>query len=639
MLGYAQKLFLAKHPSHRWSMPAPSGMDSWRILLQLKESGLTALRYIDLLLAAKLLRPFEPQQEAMAAFICHLSLAAKNGHLCVKVIGDEIIPSLEETWLDDPASSAELVSSLAAIKKEILLALKSGAPPFIFSCDEMDKKATKGAKFLLPIYRQEERYYLQRHWRLETEVLTDLLPILQEQTLYPAIDHKAAGELIDSCLGQGALQQAQAEAIRKSAVSSFVVITGGPGTGKTHTAGMLLRILWKSMLPQERSSCRIALAAPTGKAAAQLQASIHRSLKDQGDFPDISATTLHSLLGLGKRKGKGAPASLDCDILLVDESSMIDASLMQRLLSSIKKGSRLVMLGDQNQLPPVEIGAFFSDLVDALQEHPLAKDTICSLTTCLRTELATIVDFAKQIQHGDAKKVIRTLKLSMESAVEGLSFIPLADSDHFKKVKDQLLKKVLAHFPSSLSQLPDDLQELLRQFGTFRLLTPLREGPWGTRSLNALFLQNALAKAQKKDYFIAPIMISGNHLKLELFNGEIGLLITPPHVGNDAKESFAFFPSPQSSQGRKIPALLLPKYEYAYCLSIHKSQGSEFDHVLLLLPKGTETFGREALYTGVTRAKKQVEVWSQESTIEGMLHHSATRHSGIKSRIGRIEVS
>ena len=171
--------------------------------------------------------------------------------------------------------------------------------------------------------------------------------------------------------------------------------------------------------------------------------------------------------------------------------------------------------------------------------------------------------------------------------------------------------------------------DLLEQFSRFRILTPMRNGPFGVDALNSIILQTMSGKTSLNGCFIAPIMVMQNDYRLGLFNGEMGLIV------KERETEFALFSSRDSGQKfRKIPVILMPRFEYVYCLSVHKSQGSEFDHVVLLLPDGTQSFGREALYTGVTRAKRRLEIWSSPQVLSQMMKQRSVRESGVIKRLG-----
>ncbi|MFN4174167.1 MAG: ATP-dependent RecD-like DNA helicase, partial [Parachlamydiaceae bacterium] len=243
---------------------------------------------------------------------------------------------------------------------------------------------------------------------------------------------------------------------------------------------------------------------------------------------------------------------LPYDLIVCDEASMIDLKMMIRLLKSVKKNARLVLLGDSNQLPAIDAGAPFQAIVEYLKINPLK--------TCLRSDLVELTDFYELILKGDAEKVIEYLKSSDR---KNLALKPL-------------------EIPSC-----------------HPLLTPMKQGPYGVNQINRVH-------SKRGDI---PIIILENDEEFELFNGDMGFI----------RQNRAWI------GGREFPINLLPRYDYAYALSIHKSQGSEFDQVHLLLPEGAEEFGRNLLYTGATRAKKSLTLYANEETIRKTIASPSTR--------------
>ena len=445
---------------------------------------------IDFLFAQKV---FPDAPKPATLFLAHILKTAREGHLCV-------------------ALTAEL--------GPLLLEGAGALPPSLFE------------KVLA---RQGNRIYLRRNWECESSFLYHLRRIRNAPPL---------GEITLSNLSEQGLNAEQQEAVRRSALQSLTFISGGPGTGKTFTAAVLIRLFLASGVK------KIAVAAPTGKATANLR----NALGPLGEKCVIK--TLHALL-----KSSAKPSSLYADLILVDEGSMVDAHLMASLFHAVRSGARLVMLGDPDQLPPVESGHFFADL---------ARDPglTVELKTCLRTELQAIIDLAKAVKKGEA---ITTLPLL---AVKEL------------------------------------IQQLMQR--PQQLLTPLRKGPYGSDQLNQLlYLEH-----QKRGAREIPILITVNDPHLSLYNGDVGVL--------KLDEQCATF-----ADGRSIPQYQLPHYEYAYALSVHKSQGSEYDRVLIVLPQGAEVFGREMLYTALTRAKKGVTLMAYPGVVEAIVKTSSHRLSGI----------
>lgn len=311
------------------------------------------------------------------------------------------------------------------------------------------------------------------------------------------------------------------------------VIAGGPGTGKSYTAARLVETLQNKIA----SRFDMVFTAPTGKAAERLKTLFKGS--------NVKSMTLHRLL-------KNEEVVLPYDLIVVDEASMIDLKMMIRLLKCVKKGARLLLLGDSNQLPAINAGAPFQAIVEYLQIDPLK--------TCLRSDLIELTTFYDLILSGDAEKVLSYLKH------------PERKNLHLKPLE----------IPSG-----------------YPLLTPTKHGPYGVNQINRM---------QPKRGEI-PIIILENDEEFELFNGDMGVI-----KGNRALIG-----------ARQFPVNLLPRHDYAYALSIHKSQGSEFDHVHLILPEGSEEFGRNLLYTGATRAKKSLTLYGEEETIKNIISTNSKR--------------
>lgn len=614
MNGIAQKLFQER--SQKNLIEDPKKITKWPLLE--KMLAVKCLGYIDLSLAQQLLHQEVPS-EAAAALICHLSMAARRGHVCVKIEQGSIIPSLEEIWVDDEPSPKKIASTadFYHLTQLILAGSEMEFPSLI--CQGDHTLNTIHA----PLVKNNRSFYLQRNWHLESVFLAGIKQTFMGKHPPKPINFSIIDSQVKRLITTGRLLKEQAETILIASQSPLTLITGGPGTGKTYTAGILLRTLWEALSHEEQANFTIALAAPTGKAAANLESSIHAALKDVDGFPPIKAKTLHQLLGI-KRSMYGRDLSpLSADLILVDESSMIDIKLMGQLFSAIKPGARLILLGDKHQLSSVEAGSLFADLIDYF--HSQAISAVTELKTCMRSELKSIIDLASQIKIGNDKGALTLL----ESEAAGIKIVKFHDEWSVSEQQKRLLNEVIQHFPI-FKTLPENLSSVVKSFNNFRILTPLRKGPFGADTLNAMIFQT-LIKNEQKNGFIAPIMVMQNDYRLGLFNGEVGLIV------KEKDREFALFASREPGQEfRQIPALLMPRYEYAYCLSVHKSQGSEFDHVILLLSEGTQTFGREALYTGVTRAKRRLEIWSKPSIVSDMIKMTGTRQSGIVERLSSI---
>jgi exodeoxyribonuclease V alpha subunit len=420
---------------------------------------------------------------------------------------------------------------------------------------DLKVKILEGAKTASSPYirRQGTLCYLEKNYLYETRILNHLRQLSFQV------------KPLDYPLPEG-LTEEQQQALSVALSNTLSVIEGGPGTGKTFLTSHLV----KAMGP----SARIILAAPTGKAAARLK-----------QFnPQATCGTLHSILGIKSEKQLARGSSyVQADLIIIDESSMIDAKLLAFFLGSLQRGQRVVFLGDGHQLPPVESGSLFGDLVDLLPTARLRK--------CLRSDRLEVLQLAQQVLAGGEVHPHEPLSL------------------------DFILQKAVENFPHPSSE------ETFSDIHRFCILSPIREGPFGVNSLNQQIFQMLSRRMKPEEKLAVPILITRTDYEAGLYNGEVGILWR-----DHKKPLFAEF------DHRKIPASLLPPYELGYVLSVHKSQGSEFDHVMTVLPPGSETFGREVLYTAVTRAKLSVILCGNDETVQKTIGYSSQRRSGLKLR-------
>lgn len=420
------------------------------------------------------------------------------------------------------------------------------------------------------IYHSGSKYYLEKNWKDETQILEHLQRISS---------HPPAIPLPDSPLDAG-LNAEQKLGVENARNHSLSLLTGGPGTGKTFTAAHIVKAC---LVP------RIILAAPTGKAVAQLEASIKSTAT-------IQSGTLHALLGIKEhgREEEETPI-LSADLIIVDECSMIDARIFSRLLAAVPKGTRLVLIGDKDQLPPVEAGSIFADLIEA-GRFPTAQ-----LIQSLRSDRQEIHTLAQAIREGNVSLALELLEKS-------------SDIRWVEKM---------------------DVQQLWQQYGTTPILSTMRHGPLGVDALNRFFLTQSLKQA-RGDEFRAPIMITRNDYDLEIYNGDLGILVrkfTDDFSLRQFHLDDYILLRDRKGGERRISALSVSAFDYSYCLSVHKSQGSEYDEALILIPSGSELFGREVLYTAITRVRRRATLVCSKELFVQAVATSSRKTSGLKERL------
>ncbi len=436
--------------------------------------------------------------------------------------------------------------------------------------------------------------YLQKNWTYETEILKHLDRLHQSP---PLIELAPPAENLK-------LNFAQRQAVETAMKNSLMLLSGGPGTGKTFTAAAFVKAC---------PGLRILLTAPTGKAVAQLEGNLRASL---GESASIRAGTLHALLGIKEYDREEEETNeLLADLIIVDECSMIDARIFSRLLASVPSGARLLLIGDKNQLPPIEAGSVFADLVDA------AVYPCVHLTECLRSDRSEILMLAEQIKQGNGAAVLDHLKSGNWLDLGEKKITP---ADLWEECKDRFTTYELEK---------PNAEQVLKLIGRFSLLSSMRQGPLGVEVINRHFLYQSLKTVPEGAWWIAPIMITRNDYDLELFNGDLGVLVRRCSKEFSLRclsvEDYALFPRREG----QISALALTSFEYSYCLSIHKSQGSEYDETLILIPPGSECFGREAIYTAVTRTRQKMTLMCSAEMLLQSIAASSKKTSGIVQRI------
>ena len=480
------------------------------------------------------------------------------------------------------------------------------------------------------------RLYLYRYWRYERDLARILLQKASTAagTFDETILEGSLARLFPESAGKTSDRQKDAASIALH--KQLCVISGGPGTGKTSTVVRIVALLLEQYGVTKH---RIAMATPTGKAAARLKASVNaiKPALDCSDevklaIPD-DVVTIQRLLGTvsgSSRFRHSARHPLPYDTVIVDEASMIALPLMIALASALKPTARLILLGDRNQLASVEAGAVLGDICSAGEGNHASQlsGSMVTLEKNYRFQAGSaIAEISRAVNAGLDKDALALLK---SSAANGISWQELPAQDELRRF---LVKKVVEGYQSYLeAQSPS---EALERFESFRILSALRDGPYGVSNLNSsvetILGREGLIKLERRGYRGRPILVTVNDYSMRLFNGDTGILFPDPESGGALK---AFFPAPDGGI-RSIPPERLPIHETAYAMTVHKSQGSEFDRVLMLLPPvDTDIITRELIYTGLTRAKQSVELWASEGVFCRAVRKKIERHSGLRDALG-----
>ncbi|QSX74240.1 exodeoxyribonuclease V subunit alpha [Lysobacter arenosi] len=450
----------------------------------------------------------------------------------------------------------------------------------------------------------------------------------------------------------------QARAAALALLQSLLLVTGGPGTGKTTTITRVLLLLIAQAHHAGLPSPRIALAAPTGRAAERMAESLRaasvqlRAIEGVDDalcdaLPE-AASTLHRLLGTipgSPRFRHDASNPLSFDVIVVDEASMVDLPLMCKLVEAVADGARLILLGDRDQLPSIEAGDVLAAITDAAGEgdalpaslvhrlQPLLGDiaTTPSAGTPLSGHRVQLLRGYRQSQSLDLAPLADALRVGDADRTIELLRGNVLDGIHYHEgVTDPLLgprRETLLSVWRGLLELDDPVVALQRA-SALRVLTALREGAQGAGVLNAR-IEEALAGAHRDPYFHGRLLlVTENSYRHGLFNGDIGV------CQRDAKgHTVAWFAG--GSEGvRGFHPAALPAHTGAFAMTVHKAQGSEFDTVWLLLPRqDARTLSRELLYTAVTRARSELHVCASETVLHAALARHAARVSGLAWRL------
>jgi exodeoxyribonuclease V alpha subunit len=504
-----------------------------------------------------------------------------------------------------------------------------------------------------PLILDGNLLYLQRYWNYENIVAQWIIercqshaPVAQGRGAIDAGRHGLAG-------GQQA-DSDQERAVQAALGNRFTVISGGPGTGKTTTIARIIVALHR--LATDKPP-RILLAAPTGKAAARMQEALHRGMsellddRESGMAADaIQAKTLHRLLQIqpGKHRiGYTQAFPLPADVIIVDEASMIDLALMARLIQAVPSDARLILVGDKDQLASVEAGSVMGDICAGIgsmgtkdagrnaEAGAKAQSTshMVVLAKCYRFGADSGIEaLGRAINAGNSRRV---MDLLASTDKERIDFKPLNGIGEMEKDLTRLVMATIAPVFEAVDPL-----EALGRFDGLKILTPVRKGPYGVEAINHL-VEATLRRHGVIDplpgwggqwYPGRPVMMKRNDYHHHLFNGDVGITMVGYAADGLAQVRVAF-PDGRGEMRSLVPEQL-PDHETVYAMSVHKSQGTEFQRVVLILPdRDSPLLTRELIYTAVTRARQTVEIWGRQDILMAAVQRRIHRASGLRNKL------
>lgn len=600
----------------------------------LEAVGQKLLRPIDAQFALTVAGNDDPAVTLAAALLSH---DAGEGHVCLPLsrlmLTEEAHPLLV-AWISETATPIDWKKRLLASA-----AVSCGDSP-------------------APLILCGDRLYLNRMWCNERTVAR----FFNEVNQAIDVDEAQLSRILDALFPTTDEVNWQKVAAAVALTRRISVISGGPGTGKTTTVAKLLAALIQ-MADGER--CRIRLAAPTGKAAARLTESLGAALRQlpltdaqKKRIPE-DASTLHRLLGAqpgSQRLRHHAGNPLHLDVLVVDEASMIDLPMMSRLIDALPPHGRVIFLGDRDQLASVEAGAVLGDICayvnagfTAERARQLSRLTGCAIPAGAGTQAASLRDslclLQKSYRFGSDSgigKLAAAINCGDRSAIQavfqqGFSDIEkrtLQSSDDYAGMLDE----ALAGYGRYLRLLHEKAtpEAILQAFNEYQLLCALREGPFGVGGLNDR-IEQAMVQQRKihrhphsRWYEGRPVMIARNDSALGLFNGDIGIALDR---GQGLRVWFAM----PDGAIKSVQPSRLPEHDTTWAMTVHKSQGSEFDHAALILPsQRSPVVTRELVYTAVTRARRRLSLYADERILVGAIVTRTEWRSGLATLFDEV---
>jgi len=579
----------------------------------------------------------------LASAVRAASTAEGQGHSCA--------------WLVDPLTDAGFDSEALALLRQ-------------------HAWVGNGQRFTPFVLDTSNRFYLWRNWQHESILTTEILQRCKNRTLPISSDDLAAD--LSTLFGSEPTGVADWQRAAVAAVpgAKFFVLTGGPGTGKTTTVLRMLLILLRHAqacgLPARPS---IALAAPTGKAAQRLAQSIARGKADQQAswgaetshpfsellqaIPHADARTLHRLLGyrpMDNTFSRGRQQHLAEDIVVVDEASMVDLAMMRQLMQALRPDAVLLLLGDPNQLASVDAGSVLADIVTSTPANAfppaltrLLKPLLRNTEACAESDTPLaghVLTLTHTWRAGNGlQRGIDALRDAPDPAWLDALFEQRADGDlHLRRCDDTDALRInvdawIERHAVALKSLIDESMtpaDALRHLHQFQILCALRDSAFGVQGINALMTRRLGlhfdVDTSHAWYHGRPVIITRNDYARDLFNGDVGIAL-------QGKEGlrvwFELSDRDGNSSLRSFSPRALPAHESAWAITIHRSQGSEYQSVAVVLPpdETNRVLTRELVYTAISRAKDHAEIWTTDASLSAALAQPILRQGGFREKL------
>ncbi len=610
-----------------------------------KKGVLTAL---DLELSETLMALTHETRDEIALGVAFASHAVGDGHACVAL--DELV---RRRFFDDagePRGDVRL-PELSALRAALGGSLLVDREPSGSDAGPTPTPVAGGARPL--VLDGDDRLYLRRYFEYEVRLARALRKLAAPVNALDGAVLKAS--LARLFPGSLPADDRQRRAALLAALSRLVVVSGGPGTGKTYTVAKILVLVVEGMLALGREPKSL-LLAPTGKAAQRLVEALRTNLfsldcdERVRAFMPSEASTIHRALGFlpgtPTRFRHDADNPLSADLVVVNEASMVDLALMTKLAEAIRPDARLVLLGDKDQLASVEAGAILAEIYAtgsagvssslAARAREIAGETLPVQDDAARGPLAdhlveldrahrfedggAIAELARAVNAGDADAA-----LACFDRHENLALVEVEDA---RALEAALAPRVEQGFRALSSGAPHERLALL---DTFRVLACHREGAFGVRALNDWAARLFGAAGQGALYDGQPVIVTTNDYQAELYNGDIGV-VAPRDASAPSPLTVHF----RATQGgiRSLSPARLPEHQPAYALTVHRAQGSEFQEIALVLPsRPSPIVTRELVYTAVTRARRRVTIFGSHAVLRAAIEKRITRASGLAARL------